>query len=247
MIANTWLEMPVEEDDGKGGTRRTNRARKERKGTPQGSPISPLLSNIYMRRFILGWKALGHAQRFCAEIVNFADDLCVLGKAPAADMLTAVERLMDGLKLTVNEQKTRCLRCPEEPLEFLGYRIGRSYRPTGKGSYIGTRPTKASVQSICREISDITARRHAGQPPEVVVERLNRVLIGWANYFSLGQVTPAYQAVNNHAIRRLRRWLCLKHQTRQGRFVRFSNRRLYGEYGLTCLTRRGMGLSSAKA
>ena len=60
-----WLEMPVEEDDGKGGKRRTNRARKERKGTPQGSPISPLLSNIYMRRFILGWKVLGYVLSPC--------------------------------------------------------------------------------------------------------------------------------------------------------------------------------------
>ena len=60
--------MPVVEEDGKGGTRRTNRARKERKGTPQGAPISPLLSNIYMRRFILSWKQLGYARRFGAEI-----------------------------------------------------------------------------------------------------------------------------------------------------------------------------------
>ena len=114
-LIKAWLEMPVEEDDGKGGKRRTNRARRERKGTPQGSPISPLASNLYMRRFILGWTALGHARRFRAEIVNYADDFCVLGKAPAAAMLTAVERLVAGLKLTVNERKTRCLRCPEEP------------------------------------------------------------------------------------------------------------------------------------
>ena len=56
-----WLEMAVEEDDGKGGTRRTNQARWKRKGTPQGSPISPLLSNLYMRRFILGWRESVHA------------------------------------------------------------------------------------------------------------------------------------------------------------------------------------------
>ena len=100
--------MPVIEEDGKGGSRRTSRARKERKGTPQGAPISPLLSNIYMRRFILGWKVLGYARRFGAEIVNYADDFCVLGKAPAAEMLTVVNRLMGKLKLPVT--------CPKDPV-----------------------------------------------------------------------------------------------------------------------------------
>ena len=191
-LIKAWLEMPVEEDDGKGGTSRTNRARRERKGTPQGAPISPLLSNLYMRRFILGWKVLGYARRFRSEIVNYADDLCVLGKAPAAEMLTAVERLMEGLKLPVNERKTRCLRCPEGPLEFLGYRIGRNYRPTGEGTYTGTRPSKASVQSICRTISDITTPRYQLLPSEMVVERLNRthrrvgeLLLSWSGQPSL--------------------------------------------------------------
>ena len=246
-LIKAWLEMPVEEDDGKGGKRRTNRARRERKGTPQGSPISPLVSNLYMRRFILGWKTLGYARRFRAEIVNYADDLCVLGKAPAAEMLAAVERLMAGLKLPVNERKTRCLRCPEEAFEFLGYRIGRNYRPNGKGAYIGTRPSKASVQSICRKISDMTKPRYGPLSSEEVVERLNRTIVGWANYFSLGNVSPAYSAVNQHAVRRLRQWLCRKHKTRYGKFVHFPDDRLYVDYGLTRLTRKTRGLSSAKA
>ena len=131
-LIKSWLVMPVQEDDGKGGKRRTNRAKKERKGTPQGCPISPLLSNIYMRRFILGWKQLGYARRFHAEIVNYADDICILGKMPATEMLLAVNRIMNHLKLPVNVEKTRCLRCPEEPLEFLGYRIGTNYRQRGK-------------------------------------------------------------------------------------------------------------------
>ena len=49
-----------------------------------------------------------------------ATRLCVLGKAPAAEMLPAVRRLRAGLKLAINEQKTRCLSCPEERMEFLG-------------------------------------------------------------------------------------------------------------------------------
>ena len=106
-----------------------------------------LLSNIYMRRFILGWKLLGYTRRFGAEIVNYADDFCVLGEAPAAVMLAAVNRLMERLKLPVNARKTQCLRCPEKPIVFLGYRIGWNYRPTDGSRYIGTRPSKASVQS----------------------------------------------------------------------------------------------------
>ena len=72
---------------------------------------------------------------------------------------------MRKLKLPVNERKTRCLRCPEEPFEFLGYRIGRNYRPSGKGPYIGTRPSKASVQSICRKISEWTSPRSGQLEP----------------------------------------------------------------------------------
>ena len=226
-LIKAWLEMPVIEEDGKGGSRRTSRARKERKGTPQGAPISPLLSNIYMRRFILGWKVLGYARRFGAEIVNYADDFCVLGKAPAAEMLTVVNRLMGKLKLPVNAQKTRCLRCPEEPLEFLGYRIGWNYRPTDGSRYIGTRPSRASVQSICRRISEQTARRYQGWRAEEVVGRLNRMMSGWANYFTIGQVSPAYAAVDAHSTRRLRQWLRRKRKVKKRNYVPFFNTRLY--------------------
>ena len=240
-LIKAWLEMPVEEDDGKGGRRRTNRARRERKGTPQGAPISPLLSNLYMRRFMLGWKVLGYARRFCAEIVNYADDFRVLGKAPAAEMLTAVQRIMEVLKLAVNERKTRCLRCPEEPMEFLGYRIGRNYRPMGKGAYIGTRPSQASVGSICRKISEWTAPRNGMLLRAEMVEHLNRAMTGWANYFCLGQVSPAYQAIDRHAVKRLRQWLCRKHKVRSGGYVRFSDERLRETCGLTRLASKPQG------
>ena len=106
-----WLERAVEEDDGRGGTRRTNRARRERKGTPQGAPISPLLSNLYMRRFLLGWKGLGYARRFKAGVVNYADDIVILGKESAATMREAVEDVMKRLKLPLNAEKTRCRTC----------------------------------------------------------------------------------------------------------------------------------------
>ena len=233
-----WLEMAVVEDDGKGGTRRTNRARRERKGTPQGAPISPLLSNIYMRRFILGFKKLGHARRFDAEIVNYADDFVVLGRAPAASMLSVVEWLMGRLKLPINAEKTRCYRAPEEAIEFLGYRIGRNYRRDTGRSYIGTRPSKSSVQSICRRLSEMTTRRDVLLAPEVVARRMSRLMTGWANYFASGQVSPSYSAVDQHATRRLRQWLCRKHKVRSAKYVHFPDEMLWKEYGLTRLRTR---------
>ena len=242
-----WLEMAVEEDDGRGGLRRTNRARRERKGTPQGAPISPLFSNVYMRRFIRGWKVLGYARRFGAEIVNYADDFAVLGRAPASEMLAAVEGLMKRLKLPMNAEKTRCCRLPEEPMTFLGYRIGRNYRPDTGAAYIGTRPSPASVQSICRRVSELTTARNGLLSPKEMVRRLNRVLTGWANYFTLGQVSPAYRAVDRHATRRLRQWFCRKHKVRSGKSVRFSNERLWTDYGLTRLAPRTASLPWAKA
>ena len=242
-----WLEMAVEEDDGKGGKRRTNRARRERKGTPQGAPISPLLSNIYMRRFILGWKVLGYARRFCAEIVNYADDNVVLGKAPASKMLAAVETLTKRLKLPINAEKTQCHQVPEKPVEYLGYRIGQNYRRNTGRTYIGTRPSPASVQSICRRISEMTAAKYGLLETDEMVQRLNRTMTGWANYFALGQVSPAYAAIDQHATRRLRQWLCRKHKIRDGKSVRFPNKCLWNEMGLTRLAPRTASFSWAKA
>ena len=82
-LLKMWLETPVEEIDAKGHRRRTTRNKDQGMGTPQGSPISPLLSNIYMRRFVKGWKTGGHERRLVARIVNYADDfvICCRGTA----------------------------------------------------------------------------------------------------------------------------------------------------------------------
>ena len=107
---------------------------------------------------------------------------------------------MQRLKLPINEHNTRCLRCPEEPLEFLGYRIGCNYRVTGKGPYIDTRPSKASVQGICRKVSWMTTSKNTLIPTENMVERLNLILSGWANIYDLGQDSPTYRSIDEHTI-----------------------------------------------
>src|SRR5918995_5676053 len=107
-LIKMWLECPVEETDDRGRKTRTTEARDNRRGIPQGSPISPLLANLYMRRFVLGWKKLGLEQSLGTRIVNYADDLVILcRKRQGATPLSPVRRVMGRLKLTVNEEKTR--------------------------------------------------------------------------------------------------------------------------------------------
>ena len=88
-----WLECPVEETDDRGRKTRTTEARDNRRGIPQGAPISPLLANLYMRRFVLGWKMLGLERSLGTRIVTYADDLVILcRKGKAEDALQRLRR-----------------------------------------------------------------------------------------------------------------------------------------------------------
>lgn len=232
-LIKMWLEAPVEETDERGRTQRTARNKDEGRGTPQGGVASPLLANLYMRRFILGWKTLGHERRLDARLVNDADDFVICtrpGRAEAA--MDAMRGIMGKLKLTVNEKKTRICRLPEETFNFLGYTFGslHSFR-TGR-SYIGLIPADKKIQGMSRAISERTDRRTTGQDVRVVVNDLNRKLRGWSNYFSVGTVVPAYKIVLKHARRRLRRWLCKKHKVRGAGYNRFPDTLLHEDLGL---------------
>ena len=127
-LIRMWLDCPVEEADDRGRRTRTTEARDQRRGIPQGSPLSPLLANIYMRRFVLGWKMFGLERTLGARLVTYADDLVILcrrGKAEAA--LQSLREIMGKLKLTVNEEKTRICKVPEGEFDFLGYTFGRMF------------------------------------------------------------------------------------------------------------------------
>ena len=221
-----------------GNKHRSTRNRDEGRGTPQGSPISPLLSNLYLRRFVLGWKKLGHEERWKAYIVNYADDLVICCRVRAERALAEMRTMMSKLKLTVNESKTRVCYLPEEKFDFLGYTFGRCYSMRKGRVFLGTVPSKKRVQRICRAISDETGRDQVWQDSKTIVDRLNRMLIGWANYFCLGPVSKAYSAVDMHAHRRLRRWLCNKHKEPRPGYKRFPEASLNSVYGLVQLPHR---------
>ena len=246
-LIKMWLVMPVEETDDRGRKQRTTRAKDTHRGTPQGAPISPLLSNLYMRRFVLGWKVLGHEKRLDAHIVNYADDFVICCRGTAEAARRAMQDMMERLKLTVNTAKTRTCRIPEDTFDFLGYTLGRCYSPKTGRSYIGTRPSKKRIVRMFQAISETTRRATLTTDAPDLVAQLNRMLIGWANYFCLGPVSPAYRAVDEHARGRLRQWLTAKHQQGGPGTRRYPDRYLHGALGLTDLRRRTRDLPWAKA
>ncbi|HXN18709.1 MAG TPA: group II intron reverse transcriptase/maturase [Candidatus Binatus sp.] len=237
-LIKMWLEAPVEETDEKGNKHRSTRNRDEGRGTPQGAPISPLLSNLYMRRFVLGWKKLGHEKRLAAHIVNYADDLVICCRGRAEEALAMMRDIMTRLKLTVNETKTRVCKLPEEKFDFLGYTFGRCYSSKTGRAYLGTVPSKKRVIRICETISEMTGRDQTLLDQEIVVAKLNRTITGWANYFCLGPVSTAYRAVEQHARKRLLQWLCAKHKLVWPAAHRFPETSLHEVLGLVCLTKR---------
>jgi group II intron reverse transcriptase/maturase len=246
-LIKMWLVAPVEETDERGRTRRTTRNKDEGRGSPQGSPLSPLLANIYMRRFVVGWKVLGHEQRLDAHIVNYADDFVICCRGTADEAMTTMREMMSKLRLTVNETKTRLCRVPEETFDFLGYTIGRCWSPKTGKSYIGTKPSAKKIDRLKREISDQTSRRWLWTDVEDRVARLNQILQGWSNYFRLGPVSASYRAIDRHVRHRLRQWLRGKHKLKSRGTSRFPDQYLHDALGLTRLSNLPKSFPWAKA
>jgi len=231
-LVKMWLEAPVEEVDERGRKKITTRNKDEGKGTPQGAPISPLLSNLEMRRFVLGWKQLGHEQRLAARIVNYADDFVICCCGTADEAMLAMRAMMERLRLTVNETKTRICRLPGEEFDFLGYTFGRCWSWKQKRWYRGLRPSRKKVQSLTRAISDLTSSRTTHAESEWLVGRLNQMLTGWGNYFRLGAVSSDYRWLDYHTGQRVRQWLRRKHKVQSRRSSRFGWHTLYQQLGL---------------
>src|SRR3954451_6292026 len=245
-VIKSWLMAPVVERDQR-TTRCTTEAKDEHRGTPQGSPISPLLANLYFRRFLLAWERFGHRRRLDAHVVNYADDLvicCRPGNGPAA--LATMRQLTTRLGLTVNEAKTRLTRLPTGSFDFLGYTVGRFY---GKGGvpYIGTHPSRKAVRRLLQRIHEATTSRWHSTSPAERVAAINRLLRGWTAYFNQGPVLRTYGLVRRYVERRVRRWLMRRSGRRGTGYRPYPDEYLYETLGLYALPRRRVDLPSAKA
>lgn len=159
------------------------------KGTPQGGPLSPLLSNIVLDELDKELERRGHC--FC----RYADDcnIYVSSQAAAERVMTSVKGFIESkLKLKVNDLKSACALVSER--QFLGYRIHKS------GDLALPPKTQMRMKRRVRELT----YRNRGRAFEQVISELNQFLRGWLHYFRLARLSTKLQSLDEWIRRRLR-------------------------------------------
>ena len=244
-VIKRWLKTPVEERD-ENGKRRMTGGKKSRHGTPQGGVISPLLANLYMNRFLKYWRRTGKGREWRAVIINYADDFVILSRGGAAEALEWTARTMVRIGLTLNREKTKLVQAKHERFDFLGYTFGPHRVKKDGHWYLGASPSTKSVARLRRKVQGVLRPSEVGRWEEVR-DRLNRVLVGWSNYFSYGTRLMAYRAVDNHVCERVRGFLRRRRKVSSRGTRRFSDRVVFGQLGVLRLRRIHLGPPPATA
>lgn len=242
VLIKSWLKVPVEERDDRGNRRMTG-GKKSRQGTPQGGVISPLLANIYMHRYLRAWKERGKGEQYRSRIVVYADDFVILSRGKAAEALAWTRWAMERIGLSLNAAKTSVRDARRESFDFLGYTFGpERYRKDGHW-YLGAKPSKKSVQRLKGKVRRILRPGNKGSRDEVVA-RVNRLLRGWANYFSYGTRLMAYRTIDNYVYQTMRHFLRQRHKVPTRGTRRFPAERVFEEIGVLRLRTLHVGRSA---
>lgn len=232
-LIRMWLKASVVEED-EDGVKRHIGGKGNRKGTPQGGVISPLLANLYLHLLDRIWERQQLEKRLGAHLVRYADDFVVLCKRGTERPMAIIQHILARLELTLNKSKTRVVNASQERFDFLGFefRIAKSWR-TGN-LYPNVQPSRKSLKTIKSRLSSMTRRGLTRLPLEEVVENVNTTLRGWTVYFHYRNCSKALLQVKEHAEQRLRTHLRKRHKIkdRGTGYLRFTGSILYTKYGL---------------
>lgn len=224
-LIKAWLRSGVLTGEEKGG-------RKQDLGAPQGSPISPLFSNVYLNLLDKVWmKRMTNRCGWNAQIVRYADDLVVLSDRPVKIVLEILRGYLKRLDLLINEEKSR-ITTAEEGFKFLGYTFKRGYSSRYQKTVTHMYPTPEAIKRIISKITLLTYRNRLHEPVEAIVEDLNASLSGWTEYYRHTACSRKFRKVQGHANRRLRKFIMTKKGSRKNGYKELPDEKLHKIYNL---------------
>jgi len=242
-LIKMWLKAPVveEREDGK------KRYQGSDQGTPQGGVISPLLANIYLHVLDRIWKEKRVQERYGARLIRYADDFVVVCQGAPEKILRGIKIVLAGLRLRLNEEKTRVVDAREESFNFLGYTVQAVKSPKTGKTFPLIRPSKKAMAKVKGEIKVLTCRRNLALPAEAVIEKLNEVVRGWVGYFHYGHCTRDLSRIKGFLDERVRIYLRRKHGKKSRGYRAYPYRYLYGTLQLYKIPTTAPWTQTAKA
>jgi RNA-directed DNA polymerase len=233
-LIKMWLKAPIMEEDKDGKKRNIGGGKGNRKGTPQGGVISPLLANLYLHQLDRTWEKRQLQKRLGARIVRYADDIVILCRYGTERPMTILRQILKRLKLTFNEAKTKTVNACKGEVQFLGFtiRTAKSRRTGNKYSHV--QPSKKSLQTIKDRITELTRRERTIMPLEWMVNEVNATVRGWVGYFHYRNCSRTLAHMKHHLEQRLITHLRKRHKVRDWNagYAMFPSRALYERYGL---------------
>ena len=181
-LIKMWLKAPVVEEGKISGGKGNNR------GTPEGGVISPLLANIYLH---LVDKLVNKVDSVFGQagikIIRYADDFVLMGKKIPQQAIRYLQKILERMELTLNEEKTRLLDVRKESFDFLGFTVRQSKNPKG-WRYFSIIPSKRAEKGFRRKVDDFL-KNSLYLNDSQLTKGLNQKIRGWVNYFTIPGVS----------------------------------------------------------
>ena len=215
-LIRQWLKSTIVEPN---GVKKNPKGR----GTPQGGVISPLLSNIYLHWFETCAALVARGMHQVMSIVRYADDFVILARKLQGEFVRKIESELEGrFGLVVNRDKTKVLdmRAEKAALGFLGYEFRFVRSHYGEGKYLTFGPSMKSVKKVCAKVKEQTLSIMKPVKNEEIVQRVNKILVGWDNHFQCGYPTRMFDKVNWYVRNRL--YLHFNRKSQRGYVLKYA-------------------------
>ena len=201
--------------------------RENNTGTPQGSILSPLLSNVALsvldEHIARGPGGPGIGKVAAAKrrrhglpnyrLIRYADDWCLTvhgTQADAVELREEIAEVLSTMSLRLSVEKTLITRI-DDGLDFLGWRIQRHRKRGTNRRYIYAYPAKKALAAVMAKVKMLCRQIGTNQPLDALLDRLNPAVQGWCAYFRVGVSSATFSYLRHYLWRTVWNWLLRKH------------------------------------